>query len=120
MFRSEGLAKALTDAGHEVSERTVDRWKAGTSKPSKGHLQAIRELVGADTTKEPPPDWAGEMEERIVSEVLVNREVLLEALAAGFAERAERELDEDNDDEEPDGTGDQPPGGAGPKPKPAT
>ena len=72
------------------------------------------------TTKEPPPEWAGEMEERIVSEVQANREALMEALAAGFAERAERELGEDSDDEEPDGTGDQPPGGAGPKPKPAT
>jgi hypothetical protein len=46
VFRSEGLAKALTDAGYDVSARTIDRWKSGTSKPSKGQLRAIAELLG--------------------------------------------------------------------------
>ena len=47
VFRSEGLAKALTDAGHGVSARTIDRWKSGTSKPSKGQLRAIRKGLRA-------------------------------------------------------------------------
>ena len=115
MFRSEGLAKALTDAGHEVSDRTVDRWKAGTSKPSKGHLQAIRELVGADTTKEPPPDWAGAMEERIVSEVVANREALYASLAQALVDASIGRTPPPA--APPGGKPGRPPGGAGPKPK---
>ena len=109
----------------KASRDTVAAWRRGRAPRDDQWRRFIgaynRWLRGTPATEEePPPDWAGAMEERIVSEVLVNREVLLEALAAGFAERAERELGEDSDDEGPDGTGDQPPGGAGPKPKPAT
>lgn len=56
VFRAEGLAKALTDAGHEVSERTVNRWKAGTHRPTRAQLRAIVELV-ADTKEEAAPGW---------------------------------------------------------------
>lgn len=91
MFRSEGLAKALTDAGHSISPRTVDRWKAGESRPSKGHLQAIRELVGTpDTAKEPPdPSWierllAGVMALETESEITELALAEAEARAAAY------------------------------------
>lgn len=112
----------------EVTRNTVYNWEGGKSAPALDELDKVAKTLdvplsrlvdawsGRDTTKEPPPQWAEAMEARIVSEVQQNRAVLMEALAAGFAEQAARELDEDNDDEGQDGKSDQPPGGAGPRP----
>lgn len=107
-----------------VSTQAVINWSEG-KHPSQARLDQIRELYGLPvapqgTTKDPRPEWAGEMESRIVSEVQANRAALMEALAAAFAEWAARELDEDNDDEGLGGTSDRPSTGAGPKPRPAT
>jgi hypothetical protein len=124
IFEAKALAEELTQAGHSISERTAQRWKAGETKPKPQDIRAIRELVGAtipDTTKEAPrPEWAEGLESRIVSEVRLNRKALMEALAAGFAEQAARELDGDSDGGGPDGTSDRPPGAAGPQAGPTT
>lgn len=53
MFSPSGLAEALTDSGHKVSERTVQRWKAG-AQPRPADLRAIRDLVGH--SEKPRPD----------------------------------------------------------------
>lgn len=64
VFEGKALAEELTKAGHAVSEKTVQRWKNGTTKPKPQDIRAIRDLVGAtvpDTRKEPTPDvpeWA--------------------------------------------------------------
>lgn len=110
---------------------TVHRWTEGNiewdglaalASGTRRNIVITFPAHGSPTVKakEPPPEWAGAMEQRIVSEVVANRDVLMEALASWFAEQAGRELHEDNDDEEPRGTGDRPPGGAGPKPRPAS
>lgn len=126
MFRSEGLAKALTDAGHSVSARTVDRWKSGESTPSKGHLEGIRELVGA--TKSAPagagaaeellrlwtgpkaPPWARAMTRQIISAIERDRQAFLDQSAAQYAALAELLHGQDSDDGAPPTT-------PGPQPK---
>lgn len=115
------IAEALTNQGYEVHRVTVNRWARGREMPRIAE-RMILALFGhdPDTTKEAaPPQWAERLETRIISEVRANREVLIEALAVGFAEQAARELDADSDDEGPHGIADQPLGGAGPKPRPA-
>ena len=66
-------------------------------------------------TKEPPPEWAGAMEERIVSEVVANREALYARLADEAAVRALRRAGL-LPDAPPAGRPGRPPGGAGPNP----
>ena len=127
MFRSEGLAKALTDAGYSVSSRTVDRWKAGESRPSKGHLQAIRELVGATQNAAPSeegaaaellrlwtgaqaPAWAQGLADAILNAVARTQQTFLEQAAVQYADLAERLLGPDSDAGES-------PGSAGPQPR---
>ena len=121
--------KAAELRGHATS--TISRWETGGVPQSWDELeryandlgQAIVLRFGPDATKEPPPKWAGAMEDRIVSEVQANRATITEALAVTFAEwadRIDRERREGNADATPDGTGDQPPGAAEPKPEPAT
>lgn len=136
MFRSEGLAKALTNAGHGVSARTVDRWKAGESTPSKGHLQAIRELVGAQQNapagagaaeellrlwlgRKAPP-WAQANVRRILTAIAEERTAVVDAAIERAVEIAEQRLFRDNGDGD-----DQPPLGppstpGGPQPKPGS
>lgn len=61
IFEAKALAEALTKAGHSVSERTAQRWKAGETHPKPQDIRAIRELVGATApghTKEAPPAGA--------------------------------------------------------------
>ena len=104
IFRAEGLAKALTDAGHDVSERTVNRWKAGTSRPSKGQLEAIRRLIGINEKEAAPPLWAERLQASIEAvyerQSTVGQEMagkVIEALASPaqheWAERIAARLD---------------------------
>ncbi len=51
LFDAAALARALKDTGHEVSERTVQRWKAGESTPKLQDLAAIRRLLAARTSR---------------------------------------------------------------------
>jgi transcriptional regulator with XRE-family HTH domain len=104
-----------------VSAQTVTNWARG-KHPSQTRLTQVRALYGLpvtprDTTKEPPPEWAGAMESRIISEVVANREALYARLADEAALKALRRAGL-LPDEPPDGTLDRPPGGAGPKPRP--
>lgn len=123
-----GLTQEQAAAKRGYATSTISHWESGLLPKTWDELsryahalgQAIVLRFGPDTDEEPPPDWAGAMEKRIVSEVRANRVMLMDALAAGFAEQAERELDEGNDDGEPDETSDQPPEGAGPQPSPAS
>jgi hypothetical protein len=64
VFEAKALALALTEHGHSVSERTVQRWKSGTTKPKPQDIDAIRRLVGA-TEKEPP--WVGRLQQTVDS-----------------------------------------------------
>ena len=100
IFRAEGLAKALTDAGHDVSERTVNRWKAGTSRPSKGQLEAIRRLIGINEKEAAPPVWAERLQASIEAvyerQMLVGQDMagrVIEALASPEVQEMRDELD---------------------------
>lgn len=69
IFEGKALAKALTDAGYQLSEATAQRWIRGATAPKPQDIRAIRELVGAmlpDTTKAAPPWWA----ERLLAGVM--------------------------------------------------
>lgn len=69
VFEAKALAEELTAAGHSVSERTAQRWKAGKTKPKPQDIRAIRDLIGAtlpDTKNEPPdPSWVGRLETKV-------------------------------------------------------
>lgn len=134
LFRAEGLSRALTAAGHDVSKRTVERWKAGESTPSKGHLEAIRRLVCGDDYRtqrstppgdQPdgafdrfmdrwesgdPPAWAQGLADQILNAIDRDRKAFLEQAAAQYAEIAELLTG-------PDNGGAAPPGNPGPRPK---
>ena len=56
VFEAKALAQALTDRGHAVSERTVQRWKKGVTKPKPQDIPAIRQLLGIKEEALPP--WA--------------------------------------------------------------
>jgi hypothetical protein len=56
IFEAKALANALTAHGHSVSERTVQRWKAGATKPKPQDIDAIHRLLGQQ--EESPPAWA--------------------------------------------------------------
>jgi transcriptional regulator with XRE-family HTH domain len=122
--------KAAARRGHATS--TISRWETGGLPQTWNELHEYAKALGqeivlrfgpANTTKEPPPEWARAIESRIVSEVQVNRETIIEALAVAFAEwadRTDRAQREGNADAKPDGIEDQPPGEAAQKPGPAT
>lgn len=108
------IADALTEQGYPVTRMTVNRWASGTEMPGIAR-RMVMALFGhePDTTKAPPPEWAGAMESRIVSEVRVNRAALYRELAEQAATEALRRAG--LLPEEPlDGTEDQPPASAGP------
>lgn len=72
IFEAKALAQALTDNGHSVSERTVQRWKKGETAPKPQDIRAIRELLG--TMKEAAPPSLEERLSRI--------ELYVQAIAA--------------------------------------
>lgn len=78
VFEAKALAAALTEAGYSVSERTVQRWKAGQTHPKPQDIRAIRVLVGSlDVTKEAePPDWATRLQETVDS-ILANQSTIM-------------------------------------------
>jgi hypothetical protein len=82
VFEAKALALALTEHGHSVSERTVQRWKSGTTKPKPQDIRAIRALVGSlDIQKEAaPPDWAERLEAKVDS-ILERQDVVGETYA---------------------------------------
>ncbi len=68
IFEAKALASALTDAGHSVSERTVQRWKAGETNPKPQDLHAIRLLIDASFQaheETAPPEWARRLSVRL-------------------------------------------------------
>lgn len=107
MFSPSGLAAALTDSGHAISERTVQRWKAGTHQPRPADLRAIRELVGHDEKPRPDepdgamsallerwdspdaPPWAQGLTDQIIRAVEGTRRAdIRTAIAEALAEQA--------------------------------
>lgn len=106
VFEGKALAEELTRAGHSVSEKTVQRWKSGITKPKPQDIRAIRELVGAtlpDMQKEAPPRWARELTDDLTNEIRENRRVVLESMSEALAEELarygfERALGEQSDD----------------------
>jgi len=71
------VADALTERGYRVHRVTVNRWAAGAEMPEIA-ARMILELFGhsPDKTKEPPPEWARAMEERIRLELRLNRALI--------------------------------------------
>jgi hypothetical protein len=66
VFEAKALAAALTEAGHSVSERTVQRWKAGVTKPKPQDIRAIRHLLDVETQRSAaPPHWAERLIEMV-------------------------------------------------------
>lgn len=111
IFRAEGLAKALTDAGYDVSERTVNRWKAGTHRPSKSQLEAIRKIVGAHENTAPseegaasellrlwggtePPAWSNVQAAKVIAEIRRDRSEAFAAMARRIGRMSAEELQE--------------------------
>jgi predicted DNA-binding transcriptional regulator YafY len=64
LFAGKPLHRALVDAGHEVSVRTVQRWIAGTSPPKAQDLEAIRRLLPGG---QEPPAWAKRLLEGVLA-----------------------------------------------------
>lgn len=92
VFEAKALASALTDAGYSVSERTVQRWKAGRTKPKPQDVQAVRELVGALTAEyesAPPPKWAEGLATRVAEDVVSRLSMLLGGPDSPMAQVAE-------------------------------
>jgi hypothetical protein len=101
-----------------VTRQQVDRWKNGhfvTLRRLHQVAEAVRSLL-PEHEETPRPKWAGEMEQRIVSEVVANRETLYAALAQDLVNaqlgRAQPP------DGRRDGTQDPPPEGAARTPTP--
>ena len=59
------VADALTERGYSVTRMTVNRWARGGEMPEIA-ARMILDLFGhtPETTKAPPPEWAGAMEQR--------------------------------------------------------
>jgi hypothetical protein len=136
VFEAKALAAALTDAGHSVSERTVQRWKAGETHPKPQDVAAIRRLIGAslpDTQKNAPaeagalldewfarwqksesPDWAKDLTQDILNAIEGGRQAAVDAAIAAAVDVAERRLFGDTDPEDDSPPPDRPlgPGGS--------
>lgn len=104
VFEAKALAAALTDAGHSVSERTVQRWKSGATKPKPQDIQAIHRIIRMDTEKPTPdePEWATEMERRLTDLLMTNRTVFVETMATYFARLGVETALDDPPPNEPD------------------
>ena len=122
----EKAAERLTQQKAErrnVATSTISRWETGGVPQSWEELEAYARALdqaivlrfGPDTDEEPPPNWAGAMESRIVSEVVANREALYAALAQDLVDAQLGRTQPP--DEPPDGKPGRPPGGVGPMPK---
>lgn len=83
LFEGKALHRALTEAGHEVSVRTVQRWVSGQTPPKAQDMAAIRRLLELTDEEAAPPAWA----ERLMDEAVTR---VIEALApADLREAAE-------------------------------
>ena len=104
VFEAKALAEALTEAGHSVSERTAQRWKAGDTAPKPQDITAIWRLLGVDKPKSPPA-WAEGLVRMTVAEVLDGpaMDALLDRAMERVATlRAEQSQDHDEDPESGD------------------
>ena len=64
-----------------VSRASVSDWAAGRHI-TPARLAQVRALFDApDTTKEPPPEWARALEQRLTETILANRETVMLTLA---------------------------------------
>jgi len=93
LFDAAALARALREQGHEVSERTVQRWKAQTVTPKAQDMAAIRRLLG-QLDIPTIPHWAERMLAGIMaleSSVSDDELAQAEARAAAWAAVAEQQ-----------------------------
>lgn len=126
--------RTMDELAHDAGLRgrqTLNEWFTGRRDVYLGSLEQLAtaldvrrvDLVAAydgviapEQQETPPPRWAGEMEARIVSELVANREALYEALAQELvsAQLARVGLP----DEQHNGTPDQPQAAAARPPAP--
>lgn len=121
-MRQQGIPSVIAlakDSG--VSRNTIYNWEGGITSPALDELDRVAIKLdvplsllvdawsGREQQKTPQPEWAGAMEERIVSEVQENREALYARLADDAATKALR-LAGLLPDAPNDGTQGQPPG----------
>lgn len=97
------VAEALTERGYSVTRMTVNRWARGGEMPEIA-ARMILDLFGhtPDTTKSPPPEWAGEMESRLTDELRANRKVFVDTMASHFARLGVERVLDDPPQNEPD------------------
>lgn len=85
LFSSGKLYRALRDAGYPdlPSERTVGRWTQGKASPPLSAVLAVSDLLGLETTKEPPapPEWVEGLEARLTTEIQSNRAAIVATLS---------------------------------------
>lgn len=79
IFEAKALAAALTEAGHSVSERTVQRWKKGDTRPKPQDVAAIRRVVGASENDPLKPAWVEGVEDKL-GQILNNQDTIIGAL----------------------------------------
>lgn len=106
------LAKA---AG--IRRQTLQEWYAGSSVPRLTELEEVARTIGVrrvdlvasydgvtapETTKEPPPEWATEMERRLTDLLMTNRTVFVETMATYFARLGVETALDDPPPNEPD------------------
>lgn len=61
-FEAKELAEGLRSRGHDVSDRTVQRWKAGESQPKQQDLAAIWQLLEAERWGNPLGEWGANLQ----------------------------------------------------------
>lgn len=69
LFEAKELAEALRRSGHDVSDRTVQRWKASESSPKPQDMNAIWRILGQEPSQSTPPPWARELTEELKEEM---------------------------------------------------
>lgn len=74
-FEARALAQALTDWGHKVHYKTVERWKNGKTPIKAGDVAAIRLMVAGVDTEKPPPWWEAAYGD-LVAEIQENRDTI--------------------------------------------
>lgn len=68
MFEGKALATALRNHGHQVSDKTVQRWKAGITHPKSQDMTAVRQLIAellGHNEKAPEPEWVQGLREDV-------------------------------------------------------
>ena len=79
LFEGKALAAALRDSGYDVSDRTVQRWKAGEIAPKPQDVAAIRRVLGVHENDPLKPEWVEGVEDKL-GQVLDKQDAIIGAL----------------------------------------